>query len=215
MSSKYYGVFDDKVYYTWEQCKKIVHKTKNARFKSFGTYEDADYFVTYGKIPPPKEEREEKCIKIYTDGSCLGLEFAGVGVHFPDHDTWDISESFIFDNPTNQRAEIYAITRAIQILFQHHVAFDQQVIIYTDSKYCEQAYNSWIKRWEKNGWKTVNGQDVKNQGLFKEFWRLTNFYSKLKIEHVRAHCGIEGNERADKLAVQGSNIDKKEKSLFI
>lgn len=42
------------------------------------------------------------------------------------------------------------------------------IIIRTDSNLLIQSMNNWIKSWRLNGWKTANGQDVKNKDLIVE-----------------------------------------------
>ena len=58
---------------------------------------------------------------------------------------------------------------------------------------------TWLKNWEKNGFKTANKKNVKN----KELWILLDKYAKkhkVLWEWVKAHNGNEYNELVDELA---------------
>jgi ribonuclease HI len=73
------------------------------------------------------------------------------------------------------------------------------IIIYTDSIYLKNGITTWIKNWEKNGWKSVNKKPVKN----KDLWITLNNLSKEHVidwKWVKAHAGNKYNEIADKLA---------------
>lgn len=81
-----------------------------------------------------------------------------------------------------------------------------KVIIYTDSAYAANAFNQqWYVNWLKNGWKTADKQDVKNQDLWG---RIVALYIKLKerfnleIIKVKSHAGNKWNTYVDALAVR-------------
>jgi len=59
--------------------------------------------------------------------------------------------------------------------------------------------------WKKNNWKTKAKKPVKNKDLWQQ---LDDAAAKHDVEWawVKAHVGIEGNEKADQLANDG--IDK-------
>jgi ribonuclease HI len=54
----------------------------------------------------------------------------------------------------------------------------------------------------KNGWRTKDGEPVKNMFLFKTMFELVNERGAGKVHwhHVRGHVGIAGNERVDDIA---------------
>ena len=149
-------------------------------------------------------------IKVFTDGSsfCNGaknknLRKGGIGVFFGDNDERNVSEPFKIGEITNQRTELYACIKTLQILDN----CDQQIQINTDSEYTINCITKWYKGWERNNWKNAKKQPVKNQDLIKQLY---NFYKKNKVtfNHVRGHKGIYGNEMADHLAVEGSKMSK-------
>ena len=76
----------------------------------------------------------------------------------------------------------------------------------TDSQFVINCVTKWMPGWKKKGWKTAAGHEVKNRAdlvvldeAMEAFGR-----SDLVIEYVPAHVGVEGNEAADRLAVQGA-----------
>lgn len=54
---------------------------------------------------------------------------------------------------------------------------------------------------EKNGW-SKKGGEIKNLELIQEAHHLyEKIKNKIEITHVKGHSGIEGNELADRMAV--------------
>lgn len=220
--SKYYAVRAGRqvgIFSSWKECEAQVKGFANAQFKSFKTMDDAQDYInekaTQATRKRPRETSanddnvdepaskkskvEVKYTTIYTDGSCLGngkaRAIAGIGVYFGDNDTRNVSEPFTIGIRTNQRAEIYAVTRALQ-----SVNANEHVKIVTDSRYVIDSMTKWI-----HGWKKKNFKNVKNTDLLIELDKLIATRSgKTSFEHVYGHMGIHGNEMADKLAVAGS-----------
>ena len=227
---KFYGVqipgTDGLVFDNWSECSNFVTGRKGIRYKSFASEEHADMFAVGHELmipsgsstkrirsPQPEiDPTDLKTIHIWTDGATKnnGVKDkskirAGVGVYFgPPRDDWNISEPFMYTNPTNQRAEILAIIRAMQILDTRSVPYDTPVKLYTDSAYCIKAYKSWIPKWalKSCGWMTKSGTPVKNKTMFQHMYKLLKKRS-VELIHVSGHSGIPGNEAADKLAVTG------------
>lgn len=145
---------------------------------------------------------------IYTDGCCLknGKQDAigGIGVFFGDNDNRNISKKLDGLKQTNNRAELMAVIEALKVK-----EISLPITIYTDSKYVQNGITTWIKNWKKNYWKTSTGKDVLNSDLWISLDLLVNKYScnDLKFIHCKAHCGIYGNEEADRLAKNGTTND--------
>ena len=140
---------------------------------------------------------------VYTDGSCLGNGAAngraGAGVWWGDGDSNNVSER-LWGVQTNNRAELWAAIRAIQIAQTLDIV---QIEIRTDSKYTIQGITSWIIKWKRNGWKTAAGAAVLNADLFSMLDKLCQKVS-VKWTYVPAHVGEHGNESADILAKEGA-----------
>jgi ribonuclease HI len=144
---------------------------------------------------------------VYSDGACKGNgqvgSVAGVGVWWGWNDSRNIAERCPGDQ-TNNRAELIAIVRVLET-----APFSQRpLMIKTDSKYSIQCFESWFPKWSANGFRTANGQSVKNAELIRYLAALLYAREragpKVVLKHVRGHVGIEGNECADRLANDGA-----------
>ncbi|OJA21567.1 hypothetical protein AZE42_10613 [Rhizopogon vesiculosus] len=76
-----------------------------------------------------------------------------------------------------------------------------------DIVYCD-GFESWLPKWSVNGFRTANGEPVKNAALIRYLAALLYAREragpKVRFKHVRGHVGIEGNECADRLANEGA-----------
>lgn len=150
-------------------------------------------------------------VSVYTDGSYFvmnGKQKCGYGVYFPDGELDNISRPFTHKPLTNQRAELYAIYKAIYYVT---TKLDAKVInIYSDSGYSIDSMTKWIKGWKKKGWKLANGKEVKNLDLMKKLDLITsNYKGSINYIHVYSHTGKQdeksiNNDAVDKLAKQGA-----------
>ena len=73
------------------------------------------------------------------------------------------------------------------------------VSLYTDSQYVKNGITAWISNWKRNGWKTSNGKQVRNQDLWQALDQSTQRHI-VEWHWVKGHSGDAGNERADELA---------------
>lgn len=132
---------------------------------------------------------------IYTDGACSrnGKQEqaqAGIGVFWPDNPSNNISEP-IDGRQTNQRAEIVAAQRGIE---QARAQGYRKVTVRTDSNYVKNGAESWIPKWESEGWKktVVNKQ---------EFQDLRDSMRGIEVVFEKVASALNA---ADKLAKSGS-----------
>ena len=155
-----------------------------------------------------------KNIKIITDGSFKKLKnkkaLCGYGIYFPNAELENVSRPFIHEPLTNQRAELYAILKALRKVKKDKIEFDS-ITIYTDSEYSIKSLTEWYKTWQNNNWKNAKGQKVMNQDIIRPTINiLSDFFSgKVKFKHVNSHTGKQdfeslSNEMADKLANEGA-----------
>ncbi|EED15006.1 ribonuclease H, putative [Talaromyces stipitatus ATCC 10500] len=146
-------------------------------------------------------------LRIYTDGSSLGngkkIAQAGVGVYFGPNDTRNVSEPLKGHRQTNQRAELTAIIRALEIAPRH-----RPVTIVTDSRYAIDCVTNWFRKWVRNNWQTSDGKPVENKDLIQSILVKISERDSLKVtttfEWVKGHNRDAGNEAADRLAVDGA-----------
>jgi ribonuclease HI len=153
-------------------------------------------------------------IIIFTDGSFIKNKkdtLCGYGVYFPNGEYKNISKKFIIKPLTNQRAELYAIYKAIKKVHINKKIYN--IIIYSDSEYSIKSLTIWIKNWKNNNWKSSKGQDVLNQDIIKKIDKLIEKYKgTVKFIHVKAHTNNKDklslwNDEADKLAKAGASSD--------
>ena len=134
---------------------------------------------------------------VYTDGACSGNPGpGGWGAVILDEEKNKTSISGKEKATTNNRMELMAPIMALR-----KIKKSSEVIIYTDSTYLKNGITIWIKKWEKNGWKSTNKKPVKN----KDLWVMLNELSREQIidwKWVKAHAGNKYNEMADSLATE-------------
>ena len=148
-------------------------------------------------------------MRVFTDGACShngkpGAK-AGFAVWFPEHKELSMKERLPdAESQTNQRAELRAIHRAIQICDQKGF-HDEDILIYTDSDYSINCLTKWISGWVARGWKTAEGKDVLHQDLIRETSGLLSKFKSHRFHHVRAHTGhtddiSKNNDIVDRMA---------------
>lgn len=97
--------------------------------------------------------------------------------------------------------------RAIECSTATHSSSFPPLRIHTDSTYVKNGIEVWMNNWKRNGWKNKTGQPVANQDLWQQLDALnTRSSSAIQYVYVRGHSGDAGNEAADRLAVQGSEL---------
>lgn len=115
----------------------------------------------------------------------------------------NLSETLTGARQTNQRAELTAILRALDI-----VPRNRAVTIVTDSRYAIDCVTSWSINWRKNGWKTAAGKAVENKDLVENILNKIEERQRLRVqtkfEWIKGHANHPGNVEADKLAVNGA-----------
>ena len=134
---------------------------------------------------------------IYTDGACSGNPGpGGWGAIILSEEKNETNISGKEKSTTNNRMELMAPIMALR-----KIKKASKIVIYTDSIYLKNGITTWIKNWEKNGWKSANKKPVKN----KDLWVTLNKLSKehvIEWKWVKAHAGNKYNETADRLATE-------------
>ena len=139
--------------------------------------------------------------RAFTDGACKGNPGPGgwaVVFSLPE-------ESVEFCGyekaTTNNRMELRAVLEAIKL--GAGLEF-KKLDIYSDSAYVVNAIKQkWVNKWQKNNWRTVAGENVKNRDLWEQLIRLTNLHKqrmKVRVIKIKGHSGHIMNDRADELA---------------
>ncbi len=150
-----------------------------------------------------------KSIIIFTDGASKGNPgpgACGVVIVLPEGKVVELGN---FEaKTTNNRMELFGAILALEKVINR----DENVNIFTDSKYLINGITNWVYTWQKNNWKTKEKKDVLNKDLWKNLVALVSkiLPKKISWNYVGGHTGIAGNERCDEIASQlalGKKVD--------
>jgi len=139
---------------------------------------------------------------IFVDGSCWpnpGPSGYGIAV-YKKHALYSVGYSGYDANGTNNRAELQGIVFALKLAAKAY-SRGATTQIFSDSEYAINAVTVWSTGWRKKGLLNSSESRVKNPELVKEALQLYEpIKHKVRIDHVKSHSGVEGNEIADRLA---------------
>jgi len=159
--------------------------------------------INENNIIKKDSKNEKKTLTIYTDGACKNNgkknAIAGIGVYCEN--VYNISER-IEGRQTNQRAELYAILKALELT---KIDDYSTVYIYTDSLYSINCITKWVYGWINNGWLDKRKKPVKNKDIIQPIHHIYKKYSNIRFIHIEAHTNKTdihslGNAKADELA---------------
>lgn len=149
-----------------------------------------------------KEFKEEEYIRIWTDGACRFDSSKG-GVAHDDISGYAVlikfnGEERIFGEAklgaTNSLMELTAVLEGLRAIRN----FGYPVRIFSDSMYVVSPLRQgWYRKWQRNGWKTSSGSEVKHRDIWEELISFWSNFSDIEIHHVKGHSGIVDNERVD------------------
>ena len=141
-------------------------------------------------------------VVIYCDGGCSpnpGESGSGVAVYRAGK----VSELWygLYESMgTNNTAELNALYESL-VMAQKELAKGNKVDIKCDSMYSINCIKTWASGWERKGW-TKKGGEIKNLAIIQKAYKLYNqIKSDVKLSHIKAHAGLEGNELADRMTV--------------
>lgn len=136
---------------------------------------------------------------IYTDGACEPNPGSG-GCGIAVYRNGILSDLLygLYHQGTSNTAELNALYYALQLA----AAQRGNVRILSDSKYAINCITKWATGWKAKGWKKKGGP-IKNPDIIQDAFELfLQINHRVEICHVKGHMGIEGNELADRMAVQ-------------
>ncbi|MEZ5671694.1 MAG: ribonuclease HI [Thiotrichaceae bacterium] len=138
---------------------------------------------------------EFKEIVIYTDGACKpnpGVGGYGIVLKYKNVRK-EVSGGFRWT--TNNRMEIYAAIKGLELLKE-----PCKVTLYSDSQYLVRAMTEgWAIRWkQKNWWRTKTERAI-NVDLWEQLLTLCEKH-QVSFKWVKGHAGDAENECCDKLA---------------
>jgi ribonuclease HI len=211
---------------TFDKFKKLIvdEKKNKVKIKEYvdnkNTKSKQLSFENFSKI---HVNSKIKPLEIWTDGSAIGNGKknckSGYSIFFSDSDPRNranILKPHPVFGSSNQRAELYAIYKAIKL----GSAINKHIIIYTDSMYSIECIEKWSASWKRNNWKNSKNEPVKHSDIIKKILKYTDNKNKYKIRfvHIKSHRQRPskekepqkykiwyGNYKADSLAKQTMN----------
>lgn len=214
MSAKFYAVQIGRIpgiYTSWKSCKEQVDGFSGAIFKSFTTKKEAENFINPSEEPVMANKERE--VHIYTDGSHKrSKNYLGIGAwcRFQDQEfslsktcsrelllTYDID---ISETPvSNATAEFIAVAEVLKRVCNPEKNISSDLLLIFHCDYIGPS------RWISGTWKAKEIYIKKIRDVCLQ--RIKSMKCKIKIVHVPGHKGIEGNEKADKLAGDEKECD--------
>jgi ribonuclease HI len=135
-------------------------------------------------------------VEIYTDGGCEpnpGPGGYGVVLLHPKKRA-EVSGGFRLT--TNNRMEIYAAIKGLELLKS-----PCKVLLYSDSQYLVDAMmKGWVVKWKKNDWWLNNKERAKNIDLWEKLLALCEVH-QVEFRWVKGHAGNRENECCDRLSM--------------
>lgn len=145
-----------------------------------------------------------KTIEIYTDGACSGNPGPGGWGAVLRYGKYQKEISGAELNTTNNRMEITALIKALEMLKE-----PCKVKVCTDSKYvCDSLSKGWALSWKKKGWKKSDGKPALNSDLWEHLLNLVEIHD-IEFTWVKGHAGHPENELCDTLATNAIKNLKK------
>lgn len=134
-------------------------------------------------------------VEIYTDGGCEPNPGPGGYGVVCLHPKKRVEASGGFRSTTNNRMEIQAAIKGLELLKR-----PCKVTLYSDSQYLVEAImKAWAVKWKKNGWWLNNKERAKNIDLWEKLLPLCETH-QVEFRWVKGHAGNLENERCDQLS---------------
>jgi ribonuclease HI len=149
-------------------------------------------------------------VRVFTDGACsnngkIGAK-ASWACWFPEHPKLSRAERVLDEGmQTNQRGELTAISKAVEIALISFPPADTNLLLFTDSMYSKNCLTLWLPSWIRKDWKNTQGMAVSHRDLIERTASLLSKFKSFTISHVKAHSGAgddisKNNAIVDKMA---------------
>jgi ribonuclease HI len=132
------------------------------------------------------------------DGACKQGGAGGWGYVIELADGRQLQGSGAEADTTNNRQELRAAIEALHALAE--LPHSGPVELATDSQYVRDGLTRWLAGWKRNGWRTSEGQPVKNRDLWEALGLAAAAAPWVQLVWVKGHNGHPLNETADQLA---------------
>jgi ribonuclease HI len=136
-------------------------------------------------------------VEIFTDGGCEPNPGPGGYGVILVHPKKRAEASGGFRATTNNRMEIFAAIKGLEILKQ-----PCQVTVYSDSQYLVKAMmEGWVAKWKRRGWWRTNQERAENADLWQRLDQLCEIH-RVEFRWLKGHAGHAENERCDRLCLE-------------
>ena len=135
---------------------------------------------------------------IYTDGACSCNPGKGGWGLVIIRNNKKLEYYGSEQNTTNNRMEMTAIIQGLS-----KCKDDENILLFSDSKYVLKGIKDWMLNWKQNNWKSVKNKPIKNKDLWLIIDGLIQKKVNARFNWVKAHSNNEYNNRADYLAKLG------------
>jgi len=172
--------------------QKRVHTTHTKPYNSHNTRDTTSGVYTahttrthtsYSPMIVNRRDTPREVYEVHTDGACSNNgqtgSRGGIGVFFSKDNSLNISERLVGTPQTNNRAELTAIIRTLEVY-----PYQTDLRIYSDSMYCINGIQKWMGNWEMNGWKKSDGSEVLNCDLWTKMFHTLGSLT-VRCEFVR------------------------------
>lgn len=135
-------------------------------------------------------------VEIYTDGGCEPNPGPGGYGVLLLHPKKRAEASGGFRLTTNNRMEIYAAIKGLELLKR-----PCKVTLYSDSQYLVRAMmEGWVASWKRKDWWRTNKERAANIDLWDRLIALCGTH-RVEFRWIKGHAGDLNNERCDQLSM--------------
>lgn len=140
-------------------------------------------------------------LQLWADGSCDNGD--GIGAYAfcvvnTKTDFMMLKSSEACEDTTNNREEIksvyYGLIALNNFIKMAEPGYIKSIEVVSDSAYVVNCFKQgWFTKWRRNGWRTAQGDIVKNKDLWDPF---TQLVEKFKVELIWTH--VKGHQKKGK-----------------
>lgn len=219
---KYYAVRKGRtpgIYFTWDDCKKMVIGFKGAIYKSFETMEEAQDFMKdtlsdevkgeiKGEINDEHDNSKNCCVCDSSQAAALPDIYAFVDGSFNQSTKTYGYGGFLLVNSqkyilqgSGKDEEMAGMRNVAGEILGSRAAVEKALELGLDEVSIFYDYMG-IEMWAKGMWK----RNKKGTMEYYEFMQSVKDKINVHFVKVKGHSGVEGNEEADKLAKMAVGI---------
>ncbi len=139
---------------------------------------------------------------LFSDGACRGNPGPGSWAALGMNEQHQIifSEASYEPITTNNRMELLGAINALKLLIKERQGvLNEEVHLYSDSKYVTEGITAWVPMWKSRGWKKADNKAPENIDLWMELTEFSERFKNLKFHWVKGHAGHAHNERVDQM----------------